>query len=337
MSSFENRTVLITGGTGSFGSTMVRHLLENDVGSIRILSRDEKKQHDMREELDDPRVQFYLGDVRDSDTVDSVMHGVDHVFNAAALKQVPSCEFFPLEAVKTNVLGVENVLNSAIRRTVKSVVVLSTDKAVYPINVMGQTKALMEKVAISKSRGFGKTHNTKINVTRYGNVIGSRGSVIPFFVKAAKNQQPLKVTDNSMTRFFMSLRDAVDLVEYAMLQGQNGDVLVKKSPGASIAMLVRSVLEICQSKSTIENIGIRHGEKRHESLLSVEEMAIAQDLGAFYRCPSDDRDLNYKAFFTEGGLNFTSEGYTSENTKQLSIDELNHLLTTNKEIQEYLD
>lgn len=337
MSSLKNKTILISGGTGSFGSTMVRYLLDIDVGSIRILSRDEKKQHDMREELDDLRVQFYLGDVRDSDTVDSVMHGVDHVFNAAALKQVPSCEFFPLEAVKTNVLGVENVLNSAIKNTVKSVVVLSTDKAVYPINVMGQTKALMEKVAISKSRGYGKTHNTKINVTRYGNVIGSRGSVIPFFVKAAKNQQPLKVTDNSMTRFFMSLRDAVELVEYAMLLGQNGDVLVKKSPGASIDTLVKSVLEICQSTSTIKNIGIRHGEKRHESLLSVEEMGIAQDLGAFYRCPLDDRDLDYKAFFTEGRLGSTSEGYTSENTKQLSIDEMTSLLTNNKEIQEYLN
>lgn len=336
MSKFENKTILITGGTGSFGMTMVRHLLSTKVQCIKILSRDEKKQHDARLSLNDQRVEFYIGDIRDINCVDHVMRNVDFVFNAAALKQVPSCEFFPIEAVKTNVLGCENVLQSAIRNNVEAVVVLSTDKAVYPINAMGQSKALMEKIAVAAARGYGTAHDTKINVTRYGNVIGSRGSVIPMFIQAGKRNEPISVTDMEMTRFLMSLADAVTLVEHAMFEGLSGDVLVKKSPAASIETLVMAVKQMCHSKSQIKLIGTRHGEKKHESLLSAEEMSSSVDLGTYYRVPNDDRDLNYSAYFTQGNKNPNNQGYSSQLAQQLSVSELSETLKSNFEIKEYL-
>lgn len=336
MYDFNNSCVFISGGTGSFGSSMVKNLLKIGVGEVRVFSRDESKQHQLRLEFGAKNVKFILGDVRDQLSVQSAIKGSDYVFHAAALKQVPSCEFFPIEAVKTNVIGASNVLEAAINANVKSAVVLSTDKAVYPINAMGQSKALMEKVAVSKARNYKVLHETKINVTRYGNVLASRGSVIPIFIDLAKQNKPLSITELSMTRFLMSLEDAVELVYYALIEGENADILVKKSPGASLATIIETVLKVTDSKSSIENIGIRHGEKLHESLLSAEEKSKAVDLNTFYRCPADTRDLNYADYFDQGVNVKINEGYTSENTEQLSVNGLIELFASNKEIQGFL-
>ena len=324
---FKDKVLLITGGTGSFGNAVLRRFLDSDIKEIRIFSRDEKKQDDMRHHLQNPKVKFYIGDVRDKRSVDGVMDGVDYVFHAAALKQVPSCEFFPIQAVRTNVLGTENVLDSAIMYGVKNVVVLSTDKAAYPINAMGISKAMMEKVAIAKGRQLGENGKTTICCTRYGNVMGSGGSVIPLWVEQIKNGAPITITDPNMTRFMMTLDDAVDLVIYAFLHGKNGDLFVQKAPAATLNVLANALKKIYSSNAEIRVIGTRHGEKLYETLVTREEMSKAEDMGDYYRIPCDTRDLNYDKFFIEGSEKISQiEDYHSHNTRRLDVEGMEQLL-----------
>jgi len=323
---FDNKTLLITGGTGSFGSTILQKFKNIDFKEIRIFSRDEKKQHDLRIEINNPKVKFFIGDVRDIESVDNVVRGVDYIFHAAALKQVPACEFFPIEATKTNVLGTSNVLTSAIKHGVKKVICLSTDKAAYPINAMGISKALMEKVAIANSRN---SKETIICVTRYGNVMASRGSVIPYFIEQIKNNKPLTLTDPNMTRFLMSLDEAVDLVLFAFQHGLAGDLFIQKSPASSVSDLAQAVKELFNSKKEMTVIGKRHGEKMYETLATKEEIVLAEDLTNYYRIPADNRDLNYNKFFIEGSQNNQSEeDYNSSNTNQLSVNQIKEKLLT---------
>jgi UDP-N-acetylglucosamine 4,6-dehydratase len=322
---FKNKTLLITGGTGSFGNAVLRKFLNSEIKEIRIFSRDEKKQHDMRIYLNSEKVKFYIGDVREDRSIDVAMSGVDFVFHAAALKQVPSCEFFPIEAVKTNILGTENVLESAIRNKVKKVICLSTDKAVYPINSMGMTKGVMEKVAIAKSR---ITSDTIISITRYGNVLASRGSVVPHFIEQINSNTDITVTDPNMTRFIMTLDEAVDLVLFAFINGNPGDIFVQKAPASTIESLAKVILDIFNSKLNIKIIGTRHGEKLYESLLTREEFANAEDMGSHYRIKADNRDLNYGKYFEEGDSKVTEmEEYHSHNTYRLSDVELKKILS----------
>lgn len=330
----DNNKLLITGGTGSFGIAVLRRFLNSDYfKEIRIFSRDEKKQDDLRKELNNDKVKFYIGDVRDPLSVDYAVKGVDYIFHAAALKQVPSCEFFPMEAVKTNVIGTENVLNAAEKFEVKKVVVLSTDKAAYPINAMGISKAMMEKVAIAKSRNL-DDNKTIVCVTRYGNVMASRGSVIPLFLDQIKAGKPLTITDPNMTRFMMSLDDAVDLVWYAFEHGKQGDLFVQKSPAATIEVLAKAILELTGAKNGIRVIGTRHGEKLYETLVNKEDMAKAEDLGNYYRIPADNRDLNYEKYFSEGDIKIpTFEDYHSHNTIRLDIKSMKNLLIKLNEIK----
>jgi UDP-N-acetylglucosamine 4,6-dehydratase/5-epimerase len=319
------RTILITGGTGSFGHAVVRRFLKADVGEIRIFSRDEKKQEDMRIALADDRLKFLLGDVRNHDSVLDAMRGVDFVFHAAALKQVPSCEFHPMEAVRTNVLGAENVMTAAVACHVGRVVALSTDKAVYPINAMGMSKAMMEKLTIAKSRNAG---NSVLCATRYGNVMASRGSVIPLFVKQLREGQRLTVTDPNMTRFLMSLEDSVDLVLFAYANAQQGDVFGQKAPACTVGVLAEAMRKLFNSNIPIDIIGTRHGEKLYESLVSREEMVRAEDMGGFWRIPADSRDLNYAKFFTDGETRISeAQDYTSHNTERMDLDAVVKLLS----------
>ena len=326
MNYFRDKTLLITGGTGSFGNAVLKRFLDSDIKEIRIFSRDEKKQDDMRHALRNSKVKFYIGSVRDKRSVDNAMRGVDYIFHAAALKQVPSCEFFPIEAVNTNVLGTQNVLDSAVEFGVKNVVVLSTDKAAYPINAMGISKAMMEKVAIAKARTLEGT-NTIISCTRYGNVMASRGSVIPLFIEQIKEGNDLTLTDPNMTRFMMTLDDAVDLVLYAFEHGQNGDLFVQKAPAATIGILAQAIIELAGSNSKIKVIGTRHGEKLYETLVTREEMAKSEDMGNYFRIPADNRDLNYDKYFVEGQQKISSiEDYHSHNTNRLDIEGMKKLL-----------
>jgi len=326
MKIFDNTTLLITGGTGSFGNQVLQSLIKYNFKEIRIFSRDEKKQDDMRRSLNDARCKFYLGDVRDQSAVDSATAGVDFIFHAAALKQVPSCEFYPMEAVKTNIIGTDNVLSSAIRNRVQKVICLSTDKAVYPINAMGMSKSLMEKVLVARSRE--KDSQTIICGTRYGNVMGSRGSVIPLFIKQILNNQDITITNEKMTRFIMSLNDAVDLVLYAFDKGNPGDIFVQKSPASSISDLASALIEIYNVPSIpIKIIGNRHGEKMYETLVSKEEMISSEDLGDYFRIKADSRDLNYEKYFDSGSKVTNFEEYNSNNTKLLTKEELIKLLT----------
>lgn len=323
---FSEKTLLITGGTGSFGNAVLRRFLGTDIKEIRVFSRDEKKQEDMRISLANPKVKFYIGNVRDYDSLLYAMEGVDYVFQAAALKQVPSCEFYPLEAVKTNVLGTENVLNAAVAKGVERVIALSTDKAVYPINAMGMSKALMEKIVVAKSR-FLDPNKTRLCCTRYGNVMASRGSVIPLFIKLIKEGKPLTVTDPNMTRFLMSLDDAVDLVLYAFKNGQQGDTFVQKAPASTISDLAQALLELFNADNEIKVIGTRHGEKLYESLMTREEMAHADDLPGYYRIPADNRDLNYNKYFVEGEQELSlAQDYNSHNTTRLNVQQVKEKL-----------
>jgi len=336
MSIFTGKTLLITGGTGTFGNAVLRRFLNTDIGEIRIFSRDEKKQDDMRKLYKNDKIKFYIGDVRDLQSVRNVMPGVDFVFHAAALKQVPSCEFFPLEAVKTNVIGTDNVLTAAIEFGVKKVVCLSTDKAPYPVNAMGMTKALMEKVVQAKSRTV-PPDKTTMCITRYGNVMASRGSVIPLFVHQIKTGQPLTVTHPEMTRFLMSIDEAVDLVLYAMENGKSGDILVQKAPAARVGDLAQAIKELFEADNEIKIIGIRHGERMHEILLTKEERTIAEDLGNFFRVPADTRDLNYDKYFVEGDLRVENvQPYASNNTTILNIEQIKEKLLSLEYIQEEL-
>jgi len=324
---FKDKILLITGGTGSFGNAVLDRFLHSEIKEIRIFSRDEKKQDDMRHQLQNPNVKFYIGDVRDKRSVDNAMAGVDYIFHAAALKQVPSCEFFPMQAVRTNVYGAENVLDSAIQHNVKNVIVLSTDKACYPINAMGISKAMMEKVAIARGRALGDDGATTICCTRYGNVMASRGSVIPLWIDQIKNKQDITITDPNMTRFMMTLDDAVDLVLYAFENGVNGDLFVQKSPAATLDVLAKALIELYKVTSKIRIIGTRHGEKLYESLVTREEMAKAEDLKNYYRIPCDGRDLNYDKYFIEGEEKISAfEDYHSHNTRRLDKDEMIQLL-----------
>ena len=327
MRQLKNNTLLITGGTGSFGNAVLRRFLGDDsFGEIRILSRDEKKQDDMRRVYRDEKIKYYIGNTRDERSVDTAMRGVDYVFQAAALKQVPSCEFFPMEAVHTNVIGCENVLESALRNGVKSVVVLSTDKAVYPINAMGMSKALSEKIMVAKSRNLNGTGTTFCG-TRYGNVMASRGSVIPLFVEQLKAGKPLSITDPAMTRFMMTLDDAVELVWFAFNNANNGDMFVQKAPAATVEVLALALKDLYNADNPVSVIGTRHGEKLYETLVNREEMAMAEDLGGYFRIPADTRDLNYGKFFTEGETNVSqSEDYTSHNTQRLDVAGMKELL-----------
>lgn len=323
---FKNKTLLITGGTGSFGNAVLKKFLATDIQEIRIFSRDEKKQHDMRVELQNPKVKFYIGDVRDYGSINSALNGVDYVFHAAALKQVPSCEFYPIEAVRTNVFGTENVLNAAIANKVAKVICLSTDKAVYPINAMGISKAMMEKVMVAKSRVSGETI---LVGTRYGNVMASRGSVIPLFLEQIKNNKPITITDPEMTRFMMTLDDAVELVLYAFQHGNSGDIFVQKSPASTIGELADAMKKIYDSNVDLKVIGTRHAEKLYETLLAREEVQVAEDLGNYYRVAADNRDLNYNKYFTEGSGSISEiDDYHSHNTNRLSEAELISLLNS---------
>lgn len=332
---FDDKVLLITGGTGSFGHAVLNRFI-NDFKEIRIFSRDEKKQDDMRHELQNPKVKFYIGDVRDRASVDGVMRGVDYVFAAAALKQVPSCEFFPMQAVLTNVIGTNNVLESAIANDVSNVVVLSTDKAAYPINAMGMSKALMEKVAVAKGRMLGKGAKTTICCTRYGNVMASRGSVIPLFIDQIKAGKPLTITDPNMTRFMMTLEDAVDLVLFAWEHGENGDLFVQKAPAATIRTLAEAIVELAKTgaklsslaaKAEIKIIGTRHGEKLYETLVGREDMAKAENMGNYFRIPADSRDLNYDKYFIEGKeISASVDTYHSHNTERLDVEAMKNLL-----------
>lgn len=343
MSVFKNKVLLITGGTGSFGNAVLRRFLDSDIKEIRIFSRDEKKQDDMRHMLQNPKVKFYIGNVRNKTSVDVAMRGVDYVFSAAALKQVPSCEFFPMEATRTNVLGTENVLLSAIEHGVKNVVVLSTDKAAYPINAMGISKALMEKVAIAKGRELGENAQTIICCTRYGNVMASRGSVIPLWVEQMMDGKPITITDPNMTRFMMTLDDAVDLVVYAFTHAHNGDLFVQKAPAATLATLATALKEIYAQidpkygDTEVKVIGTRHGEKLYETLVTREEMVRAIDMGNYFRIPCDSRDLNYDKFFVEGSETVSvTEDYHSHNTRQLDVEGMKKQLMRLRFIQEDL-
>lgn len=334
---FVNKILMITGGTGSFGNTVMKRLLESDIKEIRIFSRDEKKQEDMRIAFNNPKLKFYIGDVRNYDSIYYAMKNVNYVFHAAALKQVPSCEFYPMEAVRTNVLGAENMMNAAIANGVERIVVLSTDKAVYPINAMGLSKAMMEKLLIAKARMSSKG-DTVLCSTRYGNVMASRGSVIPLFVNQIKEGKPLTITDPNMTRFLMSLEDSVNLVLYAFEHGQQGDIFVQKSPASTIEVLAHAIKELFNANNEIRLIGVRHGEKIYESLISCEEMVKAEDLGNYYRIPADNRDLNYSKFFVEGDINVaTLSDYTSANTERLNIEQVKKLLLTLDFIKEQLN
>ncbi len=325
---FKDKTIIITGGTGSFGNAVLNRFLNTEIKEIRIFSRDEKKQDDMRKYYNNPKIKFYIGDVRDYDSVVNAIIGVDYVFHAAALKQVPSCEFFPIQAVKTNVLGAENVIKGAIANSVKKLIVLSTDKAVYPINAMGMSKALMEKVMIAYSRQQPE-NGTVLCGTRYGNVMASRGSVIPLFIEQIKTHKPITITDPEMTRYLMSLEEAVELVIYAYQNGSQGDVFVQKSPACTIQDLAQALIELFEAKTEIKIIGTRHGEKKHETLVNREEMARVIDLPGYYRIPADVRDLNYGIYFEKGEpkVNILKE-YTSENTQRLTIPEIKEKLFT---------
>ncbi|MGL4853609.1 MAG: polysaccharide biosynthesis protein [Phocaeicola sp.] len=326
---FKDKILLITGGTGSFGNAVLNRFLDSNVKEIRIFSRDEKKQDDMRHALQNLKVKFYIGDVRDKRSVDTAMMGVDYVFHAAALKQVPSCEFFPIQAVRTNVMGTENVLDSAIQHGVKNVVVLSTDKAAYPINAMGISKAMMEKVAIAKGRALSLSENSKTTIccTRYGNVMASRGSVIPLFIDQINAGKDLTVTDPNMTRYMMTLEDAVDLVIFAWQNGENGDLFVQKAPAATIETLAHSLIELMKSDAKVKVIGTRHGEKLYETLVTREEMAKSIDMGEYYRIPCDSRDLNYDKYFVDGEETVSEyEDYHSHNTHRLDIEGMKELL-----------
>jgi UDP-N-acetylglucosamine 4,6-dehydratase len=336
---FKDKVLLITGGTGSFGNAVAQRFLNTDIREIRIFSRDEKKQDDMRKRYKNEKLKFYIGDVRDISSVKSAMYGVDYVFHAAALKQVPSCEFFPLEAVKTNVLGTDNVLTAAIEMKVKKAVCLSTDKAAYPINAMGISKAMMEKVFVAKSRTV-DPEDTLICGTRYGNVMASRGSVIPLFIDQIKSNRPLTITDPTMTRFLMSLEEAVDLVIYAFENAQAGDIMVQKAPASTIGDLAQAIKELFRADNEVQIIGTRHGEKKHETLLTKEEYAVAEDLGGFYRVPADNRDLNYDKYFVEGDHKLsTQEEYNSHNTQRLTVEQIKAKLLTleyvRNELEEY--
>jgi UDP-glucose 4-epimerase len=322
---FRDKTLLVTGGTGSFGNAVVRRFLDSDIKEIRIFSRDEKKQEDMRITYADPTLKFYIGDVRNPESLRDAMQDVDYVFHAAALKQVPSCEFFPTEATRTNVIGTDNVLNAAIASGVSSVICLSTDKAVYPINAMGISKALMEKTAVAKARA---SRNTTISVTRYGNVMASRGSVIPLFINQLREGKPLTLTDPSMTRFMMSLEDAVDLVLFAFEHGCDGDIFVQKAPAATLQSLAEAICDLFgHDRDMLRVIGTRHGEKLYESLLTREERLHAEDMGEYYRVPMDSRDLNYANYVSEGEANIAQlEDYTSHNTERLDVEGMKDLL-----------
>lgn len=334
---FKNKTLLITGGTGSFGNAVLKHFINSEIDEIRIFSRDEKKQEDLRIEYKSSKLNFIIGDVRDFDSINSAMRGVDFVFQAAALKQVPSCEFFPMQAVKTNILGSENVLEAATRNNVKKVVVLSTDKAVYPINTMGMTKALMEKLAISKARDPRvQQNNGVICATRYGNVMASRGSIIPLFIKQIKEGSPLTITEPNMTRFMMSLDESVRLVLFAFENARPGDLFVQKAPAATIITLANALKELFNADNEIQIIGSRHGEKMYETLCGKEEMSKADDLGNFYRIPADLRDLNYTKYLQTDGPRLIDSEYNSDNTKRLNIEELKELLMTLDFVKEEL-
>jgi len=332
---FKNKILLISGGTGSFGSTVLRRFLTTDIKEIRIFSRDELKQDDMRKYYNNDKLKFYIGDVRDRNSIDDAMRGVDYVFHAAALKQVPSCEFYPIQAVKTNIIGTENLLNSAIAAGVKKVIALSTDKAVYPINAMGISKAMMERVIVAKGRNV---KDTMIACTRYGNVMASRGSVIPLFIDQIRNGKPITITDPNMTRFMMNLDDAVDLVLFAFENGESGDIFVQKSPAATVELLANTMKNILgKPNHEVKTIGTRHGEKLYETLLTKEEMVKAIDMGEYYRIPADTRDLNYNQFFEEGEEVITeAHEYHSHNTHRLNEDELTELLLNLREIQDDL-
>ena len=322
---FKNKILLITGGTGSFGNAVLNKFIDSNIDEIRIFSRDEKKQDDMRRKFQNDKIKYFIGDVRDENSIDQAMKGVDFVFHAAALKQVPSCEFYPMEAVKTNIIGTENMLNSAINNNVEKVICLSTDKAVYPINAMGVSKSLMEKVFVAKSRVSSKI---KIIGTRYGNVMASRGSVIPLFYNQIKDNKPITITDPNMTRFMMSLDNAVELVLYAFQNGNTGDIFVQKAPSTTIGELAETMKTIYNSNTKIKNIGIRHGEKIHETLLSQEERIISEDLGDYFRIPADNRDLNYDKYFSKGVKAPKSEEFNSFNTVRLEKQELINLLAS---------
>lgn len=334
---FDDSVLMITGGTGSFGQTVLKRFLNTGVKEIRVFSRDEKKQEDLRIELNDEKLRFYIGDVRDTDSLRSALKGVDYIFHAAALKQVPSCEFYPMEAVKTNVIGTENVLKTATECGVKRVVVLSTDKAVYPINAMGISKAMAERVMVASARTQ-RPGESVFCATRYGNVMASRGSVIPLFVSQIKSGKPITVTDPNMTRFLMSLEDSVDLVLYAFQNGRQGDIFVQKAPASTVADLALALKDIFDSDSAIQIIGTRHGEKLYESLISREEMAHAEDMGNYYRIPADNRDLNYAKYFSEGDNEVSvADDYTSHNTRRLNVEQIKQLLLGLDFIQEELN
>jgi len=334
---FNNKVLMITGGTGSFGNTVLKRFLSTDVREIRIFSRDEKKQEEMRIALNNSKLKFYIGDVRNYESIYHAMKGVDYVFHAAALKQVPSCEFYPMEAMRTNVLGSENVMGAAVARGVSRVVMLSTDKAVYPINAMGISKAMMEKFMVAKAR-MQNEGETVLCATRYGNVMASRGSVIPLFVSQLKEGKPLTVTDPNMTRFLMSLEDSVDLVLYAFEHGQQGDIFVQKAPASTVADLAQAFKELLSKDNPVREIGTRHGEKLYESLISREEMAKAQDMGGYYRIPADNRDLNYSQFYSEGEEKIShQEDYTSHNTERLNVAQVKALLLQLDFIKEELN
>ena len=333
---FKNKILLITGGTGSFGNAVLRNFLNTDIKEIRIFSRDELKQDDMRKKYNNDKLKFYIGDVRDINSLEDALRDVDFVFHAAALKQVPSCEFYPMQAVQTNVVGTENVLNTAIKYKVRKIIVLSTDKAVYPINAMGISKAMMEKVAVAKSRTLDDAKTT-ICCTRYGNVMASRGSVIPLFIDQIRNNEEITITDPSMTRFMMSLDDAVDLVMFAFKHGKNGDIFVQKAPSATIELLANTLKKMLgKPKHSVKIIGTRHGEKLYETLLTREEMMHAVDMKEYYRIPADNRDLNYGKYFDEGEVMVESADYHSHNTKRLDEKELKKMLLGLKEIEEDL-
>jgi UDP-N-acetylglucosamine 4,6-dehydratase/5-epimerase len=333
---FKNKTLLITGGTGSFGNAVLRRFLKTNLREIRIFSRDELKQDDMRKKYNNEKIKFYLGDVRDVNSLDDAIKGVDYIFHAAALKQVPSCEFYPMQAVSTNVVGTENVLNTAIKYGVKKVIVLSTDKAVYPINAMGISKAMMEKIAVAKSRNL-NDNETTICCTRYGNVMASRGSVIPLFINQIKDGKDITITDPKMTRFMMSLDEAVDLVKFAFNNGKNGDIFVQKSPATTIELLAKALTNVLNKpKHTIKIIGTRHGEKLYETLLTREEMVNAVGMDKYFRIPSDSRDLNYSKYFEDGEVITEADDYNSHNTYRLNLIELEKMLIDLEEIQDDL-
>ncbi|WP_421831868.1 polysaccharide biosynthesis protein [Limnobacter sp.] len=334
---FDGKVLMITGGTGSFGHTVLKRFIETEVKEIRIFSRDEKKQEDMRIALGCDKVKFYIGDVRDYDSLSQAMTGVDYVFHAAALKQVPSCEFYPMEAVRTNVLGTENMLNAAIAKGVSRVVVLSTDKAVYPINAMGISKAMAEKLMVAKSRTIPEG-GTVVCATRYGNVMASRGSVIPLFIQQLLDGQEITVTDPSMTRFLMSLEESVDLVLHAFEHGQQGDIFIQKAPASTVADLAEALKELLNKTNPVKVIGTRHGEKLYESLVSREEMAKAEDMGRYFRIPADNRDLNYKKYFVEGEQRISEfDDYTSHNTHRLDVQGVKEVLSTLDYVRGFLN